>query len=183
MIKVRPEFPIVRDVIESGQHYIRTMGENEKVKCRMCNNPILIDTRTVHVAEDGRQCCVAGHLHYTGIVPLAVAPAPDNRHTDPHQKIKNRPCDREHPARRGQRRLPQGGKSFHLSLSNDAGESADQQRQRRKANVRPDFRPHTKSPQMHICQDTEVYAPGGQKITQSAENDGSACFSEANRLK
>ena len=55
MIKVRPEFPIIRDVIESGQHYIRTMGENEKVKCRMCNNPILIDKRTVHVAEDGMQ--------------------------------------------------------------------------------------------------------------------------------
>ena len=55
MIRVRPEFPIVRDVIESGQHYIRTMGENEKVKCRMCNNPILIDARTVHVADDGMQ--------------------------------------------------------------------------------------------------------------------------------
>lgn len=55
MIKVRPEFPIVRDVIESGRHYIRTIGENEKVKCCMCNNPILIDTRTVHVAEDGMQ--------------------------------------------------------------------------------------------------------------------------------
>ena len=55
MIRVRPEFPIVRDVIESGQHYIRTMDENEKVKCRMCNNPILIDARTVHVADDGMQ--------------------------------------------------------------------------------------------------------------------------------
>lgn len=55
MIKVRPEFPIVRDIIENGQHFIRTMNENEKVKCRMCNNPILIDTRTVHVAEDGMQ--------------------------------------------------------------------------------------------------------------------------------
>ena len=55
MIKVRPEFPIVRDVIENGRHYIRTMDENEKVKCCMCNNPILIDARTVHVAEDGMQ--------------------------------------------------------------------------------------------------------------------------------
>lgn len=55
MIKVRPEFPIVRDIIENGQHFIRTMNENEKVKCRICNNPILIDTRTVHVAEDGMQ--------------------------------------------------------------------------------------------------------------------------------
>ena len=55
MIKVRPEFPIVRDIIENGQHFIRMMDENEKVKCRMCNNPILIDARTVHVAEDGMQ--------------------------------------------------------------------------------------------------------------------------------
>lgn len=55
MIKVRSEFPIVRDIIENGQHFIRTMNENEKVKCRICNNPILIDARTVHVAEDGMQ--------------------------------------------------------------------------------------------------------------------------------
>lgn len=55
MIKSRPEFPIVRDIIENGRHYIRTMNENDKVKCRMCNNSILIDKRSVHVAEDGMQ--------------------------------------------------------------------------------------------------------------------------------
>ena len=65
MIRVRPEFPIIRAVIESGQHYIRTMGENEKVKCCMCNNPIFIDKRTVHVAEDGMQMvdCPACNSH------------------------------------------------------------------------------------------------------------------------
>jgi hypothetical protein len=36
---------------------------------------------------------------------------------------------------------------------------------------------------LHICQDTEVYAPGGRKITQSAENGVAACFSAANQLK
>ena len=55
MIKVRPNFPIVRDVIENGQHFIRSINENEKVKCRMCNHPIALNKRNVHVAEDGMQ--------------------------------------------------------------------------------------------------------------------------------
>lgn len=55
MIKVKPDFPIVRNVMENGYNFIRTMNENEKVKCRICGNPILIDNRTVHVAEDGMQ--------------------------------------------------------------------------------------------------------------------------------
>ena len=55
MVKVRPKFPITRDIVENGQHFIRTMDKNEKVKCRICNNPILIDKRTVHVAEDGME--------------------------------------------------------------------------------------------------------------------------------
>ena len=55
MIRVRPNFPIVRDVIENGHHFIRSVNENEKVKCRMCNHPIVLNKRNVHVAEDGMQ--------------------------------------------------------------------------------------------------------------------------------
>lgn len=55
MIKVRPNFPIVRDVIENGHHFIHSVNENEKVKCRMCNHPIILNKRNIHVAEDGMQ--------------------------------------------------------------------------------------------------------------------------------
>lgn len=49
------EFPIVRNVSEGGHSFERMLNENDKVACVICGSPILIDFRTVHMAEDGMQ--------------------------------------------------------------------------------------------------------------------------------
>ena len=52
MIKEKVIFPITRDIIEGGQHLTRWLYENDIVKCVCCGNPILIDYRTTHLAND-----------------------------------------------------------------------------------------------------------------------------------
>lgn len=52
MIKEKVIFPITRDIIEGGQHLTRSLYENDIVKCVCCGNPILIDYRSTHLAND-----------------------------------------------------------------------------------------------------------------------------------
>lgn len=48
-------FPIIRDIIEGGQHLTKSIYENDIVKCYFCGYPICIDHRHVHLADDGMQ--------------------------------------------------------------------------------------------------------------------------------
>ena len=53
--KVNVKFPIVRDIIEGGQHLTKTLDKDDIVKCYFCGYPICIDRRHVHLADDGMQ--------------------------------------------------------------------------------------------------------------------------------
>ena len=53
--KVNVKFPIVRDIVEGGQHTTKSLYENDIVKCHFCGYPICLDFRHTHLAEDGMQ--------------------------------------------------------------------------------------------------------------------------------
>lgn len=49
------QFPIVRDIVEGGQHLTKSLYENDIVKCLFCGYPFKLNYRTTHMAEDGMQ--------------------------------------------------------------------------------------------------------------------------------
>lgn len=53
--KVNVKFPIVRDIIEGGQHLTKTLNKDDIVKCIFCGNPIKLSYRNTHLAEDGME--------------------------------------------------------------------------------------------------------------------------------
>ena len=53
--KVNVKFPIVRDIIEGGQHLTKSLYENDIVKCHFCGSLIKLSTRNTHLADDGMQ--------------------------------------------------------------------------------------------------------------------------------
>lgn len=55
MAKVRVQFPIVRDIVEGGQHITKSLYENDIVKCIFCGIPIKLNYRNTHLAEDGME--------------------------------------------------------------------------------------------------------------------------------
>ena len=64
MTKVRVQFPIVRDIVEGGQHLTKSLYENDIVKCYFCGNPIKLSYRNTHLAEDSMEmvdCPECGH--------------------------------------------------------------------------------------------------------------------------
>lgn len=61
--KVNVKFPIVRDIIEGGQHLTKTLNKDDIVKCYFCGSSIKLSTRNTHLAEDGMEmvdCPVCG---------------------------------------------------------------------------------------------------------------------------
>lgn len=55
MAKVNVKFPIVRDIIEGGQHLTKTLNKDDIVKCIFCGNPIKLSYRNIHLAEDSME--------------------------------------------------------------------------------------------------------------------------------
>ena len=53
--KVNVKFPIIRDIIEGGQHLTKSVEKDDAVKCIFCGNPIKLSYRNTHLAEDGME--------------------------------------------------------------------------------------------------------------------------------
>lgn len=61
---VKVQFPIVRDIIEGGQHFQKSLNKDDIVKCIFCGNPIKLSIRNTHLSEDGMEmvdCPECGH--------------------------------------------------------------------------------------------------------------------------
>jgi len=50
--KVNVKFPIVRDIIEGGQHLTKTLEKDDIVKCYFCGYPIKLSMRNTHMTSD-----------------------------------------------------------------------------------------------------------------------------------
>lgn len=62
--KVNVKFPIVRDIIEGGQHLTKTLNKDDIMKCIFCGNPIKLSYRNTHMAADNMEmvdCPECGH--------------------------------------------------------------------------------------------------------------------------
>lgn len=53
--KVNVKFPIVRDIVEGGQHFQKSLNKDDIVKCIFCGNPIKLSYRNTHLTDDGMQ--------------------------------------------------------------------------------------------------------------------------------
>lgn len=80
--KVNVKFPIVRDIIEGGQHLMKTLNKDDIVKCIFCGNPIELSYRNTHLAEDGMEMvdCPACQRH---VSVLYYFDKVENRKRDP----------------------------------------------------------------------------------------------------
>lgn len=52
---VNVKFPIVRNIVEGGQHFQKSLNKDDIVKCIFCGNPIKLSYRNTHLAEDGME--------------------------------------------------------------------------------------------------------------------------------
>lgn len=52
---VKVQFPIVRDIIEGGQHFQKSLNKDDIVKCLFCGCPFKLNYRTTHLAEDSME--------------------------------------------------------------------------------------------------------------------------------
>lgn len=48
-------FPIIRDIIEGGQHLTKSVEKDDVVKCLFCGYPFKLNYRTTHMADDEMQ--------------------------------------------------------------------------------------------------------------------------------
>lgn len=53
--KVNVKFPIIRDIIEGGQHLTKILNKDDIVKCYFCGSPIKLSTRNTHLTEDNME--------------------------------------------------------------------------------------------------------------------------------
>lgn len=53
--KVNVKFPIVRDIIEGGQHFQKSLNKDDIVKCLFCGYPFKLNYRTTHLADDSME--------------------------------------------------------------------------------------------------------------------------------
>lgn len=53
--KVNVKFPIVRDIVEGGQHFQKSLNKDDIVKCLFCGYPFKLNYRTTHLAEDSME--------------------------------------------------------------------------------------------------------------------------------
>lgn len=55
MPNVKVQFPIVRNIVEGGQHLTKFVEKDDVVKCLFCGYPFKLNYRTTHMAEDEMQ--------------------------------------------------------------------------------------------------------------------------------
>lgn len=53
--KVNVKFPIIRDIVEGGQHFQKSLNKDDIVKCLFCGYPFKLNYHTTHIAEDGME--------------------------------------------------------------------------------------------------------------------------------